>query len=288
MTSERVRGELVDGRPVKTYLARRAARQADHRAREGGFARARFSDHAKDPTGADLEGYSRQDGTFPVGCDDGQPHHRQARRRPGQRQGRRRGRHLSGQPLQIAPGGPCALRHGPLGHADLDRRKRAAQHDGGRDHRPGRHLALQDEPGTDRQHRRLQEQPEGTGEGAEGPGPVARARQPGLGHVLHGDPAIRHGLRHALRADEITRVFGPTRETLRLGVQGAAVAHPACGQDLIEDRGGHEDHSARHTDPAQKRVKDEDRGDENRGPWRIHQRQAQRRGVEAADRFDIR
>ena len=125
----------------------------------------------------------------------------------------------------------CATGH--LGHADLDRRKRAAQHDGGRDHRPGRHLALQDEPGTDRQHRRLQEQPEGTGEGAEGPGPVARARQPGLGHVLHGDPAIRHGLRHALRADEITRVFGPTRETLRLGVQGAAVAHPACGQDLI-------------------------------------------------------
>ena len=57
---------------------------------------------------------------------------------------------------------PCAraLHQRPLAERLLDRRQRAAEHDRACHHRARRHLALQHQIGAERQHRRLQEQPE--------------------------------------------------------------------------------------------------------------------------------
>ena len=71
---------------------------------------------------------------------------------------------------------PCRARMHQRPAADrlLDRRQRAAEQDRAGDHRAGAHLAEQHDIGAEAEHRRLQEEAEGLGQGGELADPVAR------------------------------------------------------------------------------------------------------------------
>jgi hypothetical protein len=170
---------------------------------------------------------------------------------------------------------------------DIYRRQRAAHQDAGRDHGARRQLPAQDEPRPRGEDGRLQEQPEGAGEGRDRPGPVIGAGRPVDRGVLQREPAPRQRRAHALRHDE-----RPRRLRLLLKARGRRRllrrAHRDIGrQDLVEQRRDHEHTAAGQREPSQHRVEHEDRREEDRRPRHVEERKDRRRGKQHPDGVDV-
>lgn len=194
---------LVDRGPVEAHGSRHGRPDTDERAQEGRLSRGAGAD--------DAEPLPRPQGKGHVA------HARPALPRRGDRQllddqagdGRRQvepgrwwrqGRENPGQPAPAV-----ARRHEglPLPDGKLDRCERPRGGDGGGDDGPCRHLAADGQPCSECQDERLQQDPEGARGGTEPSDDVARPPLLGEKGRIETQPALRHPLTEAHRAQHL-------------------------------------------------------------------------------------
>ena len=185
------------------------------------------------------------------------------------------------------PSGAGALQDRPLPHRLLDRGKRAAQQDRACDHRAARNLALKDVVGPNAEHRRLQEKTEGLGNRPERARPVVRRHALGQRIIALAHPAFGHRAAQTLGQNHLASRARLVGETVGGLGRHLGQAHPMRRGELVYQCKHHDDQPARHGKPAQHRVEQEDRRDEDRRPGHVHEGQQHRRGKEALDSVEI-
>ena len=285
--AQHVRVILIQRRAIQPDPARGGRPDAAKRARQRRFARPRRPDHAQRLTGFQPKRQAAQAGHGLTRRHDDKLMRLQHRARARQGRAGGIGRRLAQQQRQPRPAVLRALRQCPLADRLFDRRQRPAHQDRRGDHRACRQLTAQHQPGPQRQHRRLQEQPH-------------RARK-------RGKPAADIGQPHPGIQRPPTRLL-PARKARLLHTQGAdmfcllaqmvgdSVGHNArlrrlraCPprRPLVHKGRRHQNPAARQRQQAKRRVEQEHCGQKHRGPGHVDDREQHGRGHEPLHRIQI-